>query len=112
MTALSTHKRGRPLQPTVTCLHALVLILSLPMEHRWKELAERAHALAADGWKCQDCIPWLHDVIDLSLSYHSRSDLQKMKQDDPPFLAALIDEHLAERFWKYGERQDDSKAPD
>jgi hypothetical protein len=86
----------------------------MPTEHRWKDLVARADALAADGWNPKDCIPWLHEFIDLTLRLHSRPDLIKLKEDNSehPVLPALIDQHLADRFWKYGEHPDDSKAPD
>jgi hypothetical protein len=83
------------------------------MEHRWKDLAETANALADDGFKPKDCIPWLREAIDLMLTLHSRSDLMKLKaqNSENPLLPELIDQHLADRFWKYGEHPYDSNAP-
>jgi hypothetical protein len=83
----------------------------MQMEDRWKDLVARADAIAAGGWKPKDCIPWLYD---LTLSLRSRPDLTKLKEENsaPSAFPALIDRLLADRFWKYSEHPDDSKAPD
>jgi hypothetical protein len=47
------------------------------------------------------------------LTLYSRSDLMKLKaqNSEDPVLPALINQHLADRFWKYGEHPYDSNSP-
>lgn len=55
--------------------------------------------------------PWL-EFLECALSLHSREKLLKLKADHPeyPGFGVIIDEHLANRFWKMGDDAEDGQA--
>jgi hypothetical protein len=114
--ALSSSRQPKP------CLLAPDRIFKPAVDDWWKDDPERGDKWRGDPlkdyeWndemrKAHEIQAQLIEFIEYALRFYSREQLLKLKADHRylPGFEEIIDDHLANRFWKMGDDAEDGEA--